>query len=324
MRADRLLSIMLLLQARGKLTAQALAAELEVSERTIYRDVEALSMAGVPVYSESGPGGGIGLLESYRTTLTGLTDAEAAAFFLLSIPAPLEDVGLSADLRSALRKIAAALPAAQRDAHRVQQHVFVDATGWGAGAEPAPHLSALHAAVVQAQPLLVRYRRLSGAAVTTEVEPYGLVAKAGVWHLVYARRGRLHVIPVGDLVAVQPLPGQFTRPADFDLARFWAAWCARLAHDRNGYAAVVRIAPALLPDLAHYLGVQANALAATAPRDGQGRVTLHLTFDSLEAARAQLLSLGGAVEVLAPEPLRRTVADFAQQIAATYRVGDDG
>ena len=181
MRADRLLSIMLLLQARGKLTAQALAAELEVSERTIYRDVEALGMAGVPVYSESGPGGGIGLLESYRTTLAGLTDAEAAAFFLLSIPAPLEDVDLSADLRSALRKIAAALPATQRDAQQAKQHVFVDATGWGAGAEPTPHLSALHAAVVQAQPLTLRYRRLSGAAVTTAVEPYGLVAKAGVW-----------------------------------------------------------------------------------------------------------------------------------------------
>ena len=320
MRADRLLSIMMLLQVRGKLTAQALAQELEVSERTIYRDVEALSMAGVPVYSESGPGGGIGLLESYRTTLTGLTDAEAAALFLVSIPAPLEDVGLSDDLRSALRKLAAALPEAQRAAHGVHRYLHVDAAAWRAGAEPAPHLATLHAAVEHAQPVLLRYRRMSGAEVVTAVEPYGLVAKAGVWQLVYARRARIHVIPVADLMAVQPQPGTFTRPADFDLARFWAAWCVRTEQSRALYRVEARVAPALLPDLARYFGATAGAAAVAAPRDEQGWATLTLTFDSLEAARAQLLELGGAVEVLAPAPLRRSMADFAAQIVALYAV----
>jgi predicted DNA-binding transcriptional regulator YafY len=323
MRADRLLSIMMLLQARGKLTAQALAGELEVSERTIYRDIEALSMAGVPVYSESGPGGGVGLLESYRTTLTGLTDAEAAALFLVSIPAPLEDVGLSDDLRSALRKLAAALPETQRAAHGVHRFLHVDATGWRGGAEPAPHLATLHAAVEHAQPVLLRYRRMSGAEVVTAVEPYGLVAEAGVWQLVYARCARIHVIPVADLMTVQPLSGNFTRPADFDLRRFWDAWCARTEQSRTLYRVEARVAPALLPDLTRYFGASAGAATVAAPRDELGWAMLTLTFDSLEAARAQLLGLGGAVEVLAPEPLRRSIADFGAQVVARYGVTGD-
>ena len=318
MRADRLLSILMLLQARGKLTAQALAQELEVSERTIYRDVEALSIAGVPVYSESGPGGGIGLLESYRTTLTGLTDAEAAALFVLSIPAPLDEIGLREDLRSALRKLAAALPAVQRDARLVHQFVHVDAAGWQHGDEPAPHLRTLHAALQEAQPMLLRYRRLSGAEVVAEVDPYGLVAKAGVWHLVYARHGRVHVIPVADLGDVQPLAGHFTRPVQFDLLHFWEQWCADAARWRPHYVATVRVAPRLLPHLAHHFGAESAARAAPAPRDDAGWVTLSLTFDSLDAARARLLGLGNAVEVLAPVPLRRSIADFASRIVEMY------
>jgi len=318
MRADRLLSIMMLLQSRGKLTAQALAVELEVSERTIYRDVEALSMAGVPVYSESGPGGGIGLLESYRTTLTGLTDAEAAAIFLLSIPAPLEEVGLSADLRSALRKLAAALPASQRAVQATHRYLHIDASGWRAGGEATPHLAALHTAVAQAQPVQISYRRLSGAEIVVAVEPYGLVAKAGVWHLVYARSGHLHVIALAAVAAVQPLPGSFTRPPEFDLARFWAEWCARSERSRSIYRAVVRVAPALRRDLAHHFGDAVAAAAADAACDDRGWVTLTLAFDSFEAARAQLLACGGAVEVLDPLPLRRSLADFAAQVISLY------
>ncbi len=324
MRADRLLSIMMLLQARGQLTAQVLAQELEVSERTIYRDVEALSMAGVPVYSEAGPGGGIGLLESYRTTLTGLTDAEAAALFLLSIPAPLEEVGLSADLRSALRKLAAALPVSQRDAQATHRYLHIDAAGWRAGGDATPHLAALHAAVTQAQPVQLSYRRLSGAEIVVAVEPYGLVAKAGVWHLVYARGGRLQVIALADVAAVQRLPGAFARPPDFDLARFWAGWCARTEGSRAIFTAVVRVAPVLLPDLTRHFGTTAAVAAITAPCDGRGWATLTLTFASFEAARAQLLALGGAVEVLEPLPLRRSLADFAAQVVSLYAGQGEG
>jgi predicted DNA-binding transcriptional regulator YafY len=321
MRADRLLAILMLLQARGKLTAQALAQELEVSERTIYRDVEALSIAGVPVYSESGPGGGIGLLESYRTTLTGLTDAEAAALFVLSIPAPLDEIGLREDLRSALRKLAAALPTTQRDARLVHQLVHVDAAGWQHDDEPTPHLRTLHAALQEAQPVLVRYRRLSGAEVVAEVEPYGLVAKAGVWHLVYARHGRVHVIPVADLGDVQPLPGRFARPIHFDLLRFWEQWCADAERWRTHFVVTVRVAPLLLPHLAHHFGAESAARAASAPRDDAGWITLSLTFDALDAARTRLLGLGNAVEVLAPAPLRRSIADFAERIVEMYGSG---
>ena len=141
MRADRLLSLLMLLQARGRMTAQELAAELEVSERTIYRDINALSASGVPVYAESGPGGGCALLDSYRTNLTGLTADEARALFMLNIPAALDQLGVTQELKAALLKLSAALPEARRrDEERIRQRIHLDSTWWFQAEEPLPHL----------------------------------------------------------------------------------------------------------------------------------------------------------------------------------------
>ena len=153
MRADRLLSILLLLQARGRMTAHQLAQELEVSVRTIYRDIDALSTAGVPVYAERGPGGGCELIDSYRTSLTGLNKDEVHALFMLSIPAPLDELGVSQELKTALRKLAAALPAARRqDEERVRQRITLDWTGWNQPADPVPHLQTIQQAVGEPAP----------------------------------------------------------------------------------------------------------------------------------------------------------------------------
>lgn len=320
MRADRLLSMLMLLQARGQMTAEQLAAELEVSVRTIYRDLDALSAAGVPVYAERGPGGGCALLEDYRTTLTGLNQDEVRALFMLSIPAPLAELGVSGELKAALRKLAAALPAARRDDEaRARQRFHLDPAGWAEEPEPVPHLRTLHRAVWQDRCLDLVYRLPFDARAEWHVEPYGLVAKAGTWHLVCRRDGGLRVLRVARIVDAALGKTTFRRPPDFDLAAFWAAWCAEVEASRPSYRATVRVAPQLVPWLPHYFGAQVRDQMAGADRpDREGWIPLTVFFESLEEARDRLLAFGGAVEVLAPRALRASVADYAAQIVAVY------
>ena len=171
MRADRLLSLLMLLQARGRMTAQELAQELEVSERTIYRDINALSASGVPVYAESGPGGGCALLDSYRTNLTGLTADEARALFMLSIPAPLDQLGVTQELKAALLKLSAALPEARRsDEERIRQRVYLDSLNWFQDADAVPHLPAIYRAVWDDRKLAITLRVRFAAFIESQIE----------------------------------------------------------------------------------------------------------------------------------------------------------
>ena len=245
MRADRLLSLLMLLQTHGKLPAHQLAKELEVSERTIYRDIEALSMAGIPIYGEPGREGGFALVDHYRTTLTGLSDAQVQALFMLNIPAPLADLGVRQEARAALLKIAAALPGDHReDERRVRQRFFLDAVGWDRGEEAVPHLQTIHQAVWQDRQLWISYQ-IGPLAVDLEqrVEPYGLVAKAGIWYLVYRRGEALRVQRVSRLLDARLAEETFARPVDFDLAAFWQDWCAEQERSRFYYAVTARISP---------------------------------------------------------------------------------
>ena len=321
MRADRLLSLLMLLQIHGKLSARQLAKELEVTERTIYRDVEALSMAGIPIYGEPGREGGFTLVDHYRTTLTGLSDAQVRALFMLTIPAPLADLGVSQEARAALLKVSAALPGDHRDdERRVRQRFYLDAVGWDRGEEAVPHLQTIHQAVWHDRQLWITYR-LGPLAVDLEqrVEPYGLVAKAGIWHLVYRRGEALRVHHVSRLLGARPAEETFVRPADFDLAAFWQNWCAEQDRSRSDYSVTARVSPQLRPQLPRVFGDRLRACIAEAgPADAEGWITLELTFESLEAARDRLLSLGSSVEVLAPRALRESLADYARQIAAVY------
>jgi predicted DNA-binding transcriptional regulator YafY len=322
MRADRLLSILLLLQARGprKLTAGQLAAQLEVSERTIYRDIDALSTAGVPIYGEPGPAGGYALLDSYRTSLTGLTGDEARALFMLSIPDALAELGVRQQLRSALLKLSAALPAARRDDEaRVRQRFYLDSAWWRQGEEPVAHLPALHEAVWQDCRVWLAYRiEPLGIDITQVVDPYALVAKAGVWHLVAAVEGTLRVYRLAALSDVRLAEGHFQRPADFDLEAFWRAWCSDQEQSRASFTATVRVAPHFISELARRLGEQSRRAVAAGCADSDGWIIATLPFESLEAARERILSFGGGVEVLEPPALRWSVQDFAAQTAAIY------
>ena len=340
MRADRLLSLLMLLQTRGRMTAQALADELEVSVRTVYRDIEALSGAGVPIYADRGPGGGCALVDNYRTKLTGLHEGEVRALFVAGVPGALADLGLAADLKAALLKLLAALPAERRGEDKwVRQRIFLDWDRWQKTALPgstalqasAPALQLIQQAVWEDRLLWITYRRQSSfyrRQFERLVAPYGLVAKEGEWYMVCAGSAdagdRIRVYKVAELLAVRTTADRFTRPAEFDLEQAWRAWCDHIRLDRGHYVVTAQVSPQMYLDLPLYLGEHLaeghdqhweedwQAAAAVEWRP----VTLH--FDSFEEARTKLLGLGAGVEVMTPVALRRSLLDFAQQVVIRY------
>lgn len=320
MRADRLLSLLMLLQARGRMTSRELARELEVSQRTIYRDVDALCIAGVPIYSDTGRDGGYALLDSYRTSLTGLTENEVRALFSLSIPESLTELGLGQELKAALLKLSAALPDARRhDEERARKLIYLDSSPWSQDPTPTPHLQTIHQAVWADQRVHITFR-LPFAEVELEhlVSPYGLISKAGVWYLVYDRHG-IRVLRVADILEARVSTEVFVRPTDFDLARFWRNWRAARRETSAGYRVTVRVAQELLPSLRRIFGNDVrDQIESSDPTSISEWLTLTLPFWSLESARERILGFGGAIEVLEPHALRRSVWDFAAQAAALY------
>jgi predicted DNA-binding transcriptional regulator YafY len=306
----------MLLQARGRLTAAQLARELEVSERTVYRDIDALSAAGAPVYGERGPDGGYALLESYRTDLTGLTEGETRALFLLSIPSALADLGLHEEMGQALRKLAAAAPAVRRaDEARVRQRFYLDPHDWRTAPSSPSQVRALQEAVWQDRRVDIAYYLPSGPLVRQRIAPLGLVAKAGGWRVVTVAEERVLAYAVLELVEVEITDERFERPPRFDLREAWETWCAGY-RARPRYEMVLRVDERLAQALARH-GIDADPLSAGKPTDG--RIILRATCESFDEARARVLALGGAAEVVEPEPLRRSVADYAAQVVTLYR-----
>jgi len=320
MRADRLLALLMLLQTRKRMTAKELSLELGVSERTIYRDIEALSAAGVPVYGEPGREGGYELVEGYRTSLTGMTEGELRALFMLSIPAPLAELGLSQELRAALLKLSASLPARKSEHEKaVRQRFYLDSTWWHQGEMPLPYLQTIYQAVWQDLKLNMTYRLVPGMEISQEVSPYGLVAKAGVWYLVYERKSKLHAQRVSNLLAAQPLEETFERPENFDLAAFWKDWCNRQEERQGLFPVRVRAAPLIVSLLLLHSGEGVHSKKEPDESKESGKwINLELTFESFESARTRLLAYGGDIEVLEPRALRLSMRDFAEQILSRY------
>src|SRR5918993_2110417 len=283
MRASRLVQLLLLLQTNGKMTASRLADELEVSVRTIYRDIEALSSAGVPIYAESGPGGGVRLVDGYRTRLTGLTAEEAEALALSGLPGAASELGLGTVLAAAQLKVDAALPPELRSrAVRMRERFHLDAPGWFAREEPVPHLAALSRAVWEEQRVEIRYRKRDGE-VQRLLDPLGLVLKAGIWYLV-ARSGRtrsLRTFRVSRVQSVRLLDEEVQRPDDFDLAAHWAAASDEFLGNWQTTPVRVRMRSDLLW-LVRYVqdprSAEAAVDGASAP-DAEGWVTLTLQFE---------------------------------------------
>jgi predicted DNA-binding transcriptional regulator YafY len=333
MRADRLLTLLMLLRRRGRMTAPAIAAELEVSVRTVLRDIEALSATGVPVYAERGRTGGFTLLEGFSTDLTGLTHAEAAALFSAGSRSTSTQLGMAPALSSAMAKLIAAMPSEQRrTAERVSQRILVDAEGFTDSRPVDEHIGIVQRAVFTDRRL--RFGYLSRASADEDptirtVDPIGLVHSAGRWYLVALHRGAERTYRVSRIRSATILDEQAHRPPGVDLA---ALWNRRRAEFRQGFVSLtvtVAVSPQRRADVeaaalrareAGGAGEFAPDAARDAPDDPVRRTVLDLEFGDIEHAVAVLWSFAQDVEVLAPQEVRTTIAERAASLTARYRL----
>jgi predicted DNA-binding transcriptional regulator YafY len=328
MRASRLLSLLLLLQTRGRMTARELADELEVSIRTVYRDVESLSSAGVPVYADRGPDGGYQLLDGYRTRLTGLTTDEAESLFLTGMPGPAAELGLGAVLAGAELKLLAALPPDLRTrAGRIRERFHLDAPGWFRLPEPAPHLATIADAVWNQRRVRARYLRWAQPReITRTLDPLGVVLKAGSWYLVARCDEEIRTYRVSRVLELEVLDDAFTWPAEFDLTAFWQSWSERFETGVYTGKAVIRFSPEAWRRLPH-LVLPATARAAeenAGPPGHDGWVQTVIPIESIKHAHVEVLKFGAEVEVLEPPELRERVMESARGLVRLYEAGPPG
>lgn len=315
------MALLLLLQARGGMTAAELARELEVSVRTIHRDVEALGAAGVPVYAERGPHGGIRLVDGYRTRLTGMTGEEADALFLSGLPGPAAELGLGTVVTAARLKVLAALPTELRGrASRLLERFHLDAAGWFRAGDAVPHLAAIAQCVWDGMRLELDYDRGDGS-VTRTLDPLGLVLKAGVWYLVASHDGQLRTYRVSRASAVRPLPDRASRPPGFDLATYWAESISAFERETPRIDVTLRLrrdAARPAEDVIDGTALAAAVELSDPEPDEWRRIRVRLDWPHEVAGR--LLALGGDVEVVEPSELRDEVAKVAAEVVARYGV----
>ena len=318
MRADRLLAILLLLQANGRTSARALAERLEVSERTIHRDMEALAVAGVPVYAERGRRGGWALLDAYRTDLTGLTEAELRSLVLASAPGVLADLGLGDAAERAMLKLLAGLPdARRRTAESARGYLYVDPTGWRRQEEMAPFLPALELALRRGRKVAIAYERAYDETVVERVaDPLGLVAKGSVWYLAATVDGKPRTYRVSRLRAVVILDDPANRPDAFDLAEFWHRSSAEFRAALPAHRVRLRVSEAGLSRVR--LGWRFVSLERQGDPDPDGWSEVVLRADSEDIAVECLLTLGADAIVIEPASLRDQAASKARSIARAF------
>jgi predicted DNA-binding transcriptional regulator YafY len=308
MRATRLVSLLLLLQTRGQQTATELGALLEVSVRTVHRDVEALVAAGVPIEAVRGPAGGYRLAGGYRTRLTGLTAEEAQALFAAGMPGPAAELGLGGELAAARLKVLAALPAElQERAAHAQRLFHLDTRGWFRAGDRVPHLPTLASAAWGGHRVRLRYRE-GTKVVRRTVDPLGLVLKGGAWYLVARRSVGMRVYRISRVASARALDAGFERPPGFELDRFWDDWTRAFEQTRPRVEVTVRVSE----EVRRYL-------------PGEGRVepdgSVTVAFENLGDAYRELLRFGADAEVLAPPELRRRVAETGLEVASLYGLG---
>ncbi|MEO0564886.1 MAG: YafY family protein [Chloroflexota bacterium] len=312
MRADRLLSIMLILQAQGKTTTLALAEKLEVSRRTILRDIDALSIAGVPVHADAGHGGGVYLDEHYRVSLTGFNEAEVRALFVSAQPGPLRDVGLGRASEDTLLKLFAALPSLHRqEAERMKQRILLDPAAWWPQGGTLTYLETLKAAVFDSHRVQVRYERGDGSIVERTLEPYSLVAKASVWYVIAMRDNELRTYRASRFIWVEILNEHFERDAEFSLADYWSTQVADFLANMPSFAFTLRLKAKSLRLLKIY--AEGGYVVREASHDG-AELTVDVSLTSLEEACMIVLGLGTDAEIIEPDELREAVLNQAQQM----------
>ncbi|MBK8139113.1 MAG: YafY family transcriptional regulator [Chloroflexi bacterium] len=318
MRADRLVSLILLLQTRGKTTARTLAAELEVSTRTVLRDVDALSAAGVPVISEGGHGGGISLDEGYRTSLTGLKDAEARSLFLSNNTQILHDIGLGDAAESMLLKLTAALPAVhQPSVEQIRQRIYIDPLWWWHDSTPLAFWDDLQRAVYEDRRIRIVYENHSHDVSEREIEPYSLVAKSSTWYLIARRDSEFRTYRVSRLRNVTVLAERFHRDAAFDLPSYWQAHLGEFAAALSGYQFTLRVDPSRLPFMRWLAPGRCEVIDAA--QDARGWAEVAVNVENEELAKMLVFGLGTQAEVIEPAALRAAVLSAARAITELAR-----
>ncbi|MBS1811394.1 MAG: YafY family transcriptional regulator [Acidobacteria bacterium] len=317
MRADRLISILLLLQIHRRLTSHELAERLEVSERTIHRDMEALSIAGIPVMAERGTGGGWSLIEGYRSNLTGLSEAEVQALFLSRPAGLLADLGLDKASEAGLIKLQASLPLPhQRDATFAQERIHVDLTGWNNAKEAVPLLPMLFEAVWNERRLQITYNRGDCDPVERLVDPLGLVAKGSAWYLVANVEGSLRSYRISRIQSASILPERCQRPATFDLVAYWKQSAVEFKEKFPRYAVTLRVHPDFVSHL--YLIGRFSRVEKVEEPAADGWRKAVIVFQVEEMAVEGLLGLGANIEILEPVELREQIIEQAKNIIAFY------
>lgn len=318
MRASRLLSILMLLQLRERLTAEALAAEFEVSVRTIYRDIDKLAEAGVPVYADRGPGGGFRLVDGYRTRLTGLASDEAEALFMIGLPGPAAALGMGPAASSAGRKMLAALPRASGDtAGRMGARFHLDPVDWYRDDAPLRQLPAIARAVLDQTALAMTYDSWRGVRERV-VEPLGLVLKAGAWYLVARSDGVARIYKVANILRFEVQETTFERPPEFDLGAWWSAETARFEAGLRPGVAELRATATGLKRLAQIGAYAQRAVQAADAADSDGWSRLSLPIETIDHAALTLLGIGPEIVVLAPDALRVRLRELAAEVVGHY------
>ena len=322
MRASRLLSLLMLLQSRGRMSASSLAVEVEVSTRTVLRDIDQLSAAGVPVWSDRGREGGFQLREGWSTELTGLTEPEAHALFLSGLPKAATELGLGSASASARLKMLASLPAALRDdAARVGARLHIDPVEWYRAAKPPVHLQAVANAVWHQRVLAIRYESWSGTRERV-VKPLGLVLKGGVWYMAAlpdgANEPRTYRLANIQKLSVQA--GNFKYPKKFQLAAYWQASIKRFESEIYIGTATVRVSPRGMKLAKELSTAVSEAAVKSAAMESNGRrwTRIIIPIESIAHAAHQLLGIGAEVEVLGPAALRKRIRELLAAMSALY------
>ena len=315
MRADRLVAALLVLQARGRVTAAALAGELEVSVRTARRDLEALATAGLPVYAQPGRGGGWSLLGGARTDLSGLTAAEARALFLLAGPG----AAMAPEARAALRKLVGALPETFRaEAEAAAAAVVLDAASWGATTPPSPpHLDSLQRAVIERRQVRLDYVDRRRRETTRVVHPLGVVRKGSSWYLVAGTDDGQRTFQVARIRSVAVLDQRVERPDGFDLGLSWSSTVAAVERSRRRVRALVRVPADAIGPLRERWGADLTVLSAA----GDGHLLIELAAALPEMIAEQLAGWGARVEVIGPDDVRARLGRIGVELAERYGRG---
>jgi predicted DNA-binding transcriptional regulator YafY len=322
MLASRLLSILMLLQTRGRMSATALAAVFEVSVRTIHRDIDQLSAAGVPVYAERGRDGGFQLAGGYRTELTGLSQSEAETLFLAGLPGPAAQLGLAETLELARLKVMAALPAkVQPGADRIAARFHLDPVSWFRAVEPLPSLQIVARAVWSERYLALRYRRAGQDALQQrKLGPLGLVLKGGTWYLVAQSGKSIRTYRVSAIFEPEMLDEAFARPRDFDLPAYWQRASREYEANLYGETAEVRLSArglARLDMLGHTVAEAAHKTASLP--DAQGWVRCTLPIETVEVGARDILKLGEDAQIEGPPALRNEMDRLLSAMLTRHR-----